>query len=380
MLTKHISLVLPTMVLAASLLLSEGEALAQCPAVSAELDSTTIFVGSQVGLNVTISLPQDAAFYLTSLPDTLCQSVEVVDRLKPDTTYEGELRKIAMRYIITSFDTGLHYVPPIPVLILPDSTQALTPEFALSVINPFQQMEYDEQSGVAKICDINSAEDAPFQWRELLLYWPWALGLLLLVGLVFLGLWLYKKYGHKQSGLVTTVKLPDEPCDVIALRDLERIKDERPWMHGRVKEFYSDLTDTLRRYVQLRFNVKAMEATSSELIDSLLPLLRDKKEDLRAIERILQQADFAKFAKLVPSPQESDQDVADAINFVRNTTPVRSDDATGAALVADANASNQPNEPIALAEAKENGQPDANANGEEKDYSAYMPGSSSHSK
>lgn len=295
-------------------------ALAQQPVVKAELDSVSILVGGQVGLNVTVQIPNGLDCNVLPLPDTLTSHVEVVSLVKADTVPQGDIVEYSRRYLITSFDTGLQYVPPIPAVRLADSSTVSTPEFALSVVNPFQKIDVDEQSGVARIFDIHSAEDAPFQWRELLLYWPWLVGAVVLAGLVVLLLWLRKKYGGKAAGGLSVKPVPSEPCEVVALRDLERIKAQQLWMHNQVKEFYSDLTDTLRRYVSSRFGVQAMESTSAQLIDALREPLREAPREAENLSRILEQADFAKFAKVEPLADENDRALADAVDFVNATT------------------------------------------------------------
>lgn len=310
---KHILLTTAAAALSAA-------SMAQQPVVRAELDSVTILVGGQVGLNVSVQVPRSLDCHVLALPDTLTSSVEVVSVVSSDTLAQGDLVEYAMRYLVTSFDTGLQYVPPIPVVVMPDSTTASTPEFALSVVNPFQNIEVDEQSGVAKIFDINSAIDAPFQWRELLYYWPWLAIAAALVGLFFLIRWLRRKYGHSGDKSVKVVDAPAEPCEVTALRDLERIRDEKLWLHNQVKEFYSDLTDTLRRYVACRFGVQALESTSAQLVEALAPHLKDAPKEKAQLSQILEQADFAKFAKMEPAPDENAHAVSDAMEFVNATT------------------------------------------------------------
>ncbi len=292
---------------------------AQTPTVTSELDSTYIFIGGQVGLNVTVTMPRNFDGAIVTLPDTLGNTVEVVEALKPDTLTQGDLMQIMYRYMITSFDSGMHYVAPQPTVFLPDSTVISTQDFALSVYNPFQSMEVDEASGINKITDIREAENAPFQWRELLQYWPWAVGVLLIAGLVVLGIWLKKKYGGKSSDKPVK-KEPEEPCEVTALRNIERIKEERLWAHNRVKDFYSDLTGTLRKYVEQRYGISAMEQTSSQIMDELETALRDHASDIVPMRQVLELADFVKFAKVEPLQNQNDEAIKLATDFVNNTT------------------------------------------------------------
>lgn len=305
----------------AAALLSCGVARAQQPVVKAELDSMTIYVGGQVGLNVSVTADKGQDLHVLQLPDTLSASVEVVEALKPDTIDQGSLVEYVRRYLVTSFDTGLQYVGPIPVVQMPDGSQLSTPDFALSVVNPFQEIKQG-QDGVNLIFDIHDAEDAPFQWRELLLYWPWAVGVLALAALIALFVFLRRKYGHKAKEGGNLPAAPAEPCEITALRDLERIKAEKLWMRNQVKEYYTDLTETLRRYLSSRYGIQAKESTSAEIMDQLKPIMADMPEQADKLASILQQADLVKFAKMEPLANENDKAVADAEEFVNTTTDV----------------------------------------------------------
>lgn len=299
--------------------LASAQSLAQQPVVRAELDSMNILVGGQVGLNVTVSVAKGVECHVLQLPDTLSAQVEVVEAQKPDTIENGDLTEYVRRYMVTSFDTGLHYVGPIPVAVTNDSLRLYTPEFALSVMNPFQNMAVN-QEGVNVIYDINSAEDAPFQWRELLYYWPWALAAVILAGLVYLGIFLWKKYGRKKTETEKKAELPSEPCEVTALRDLERIRSEKRWMRNQVKEFYTDLTETLRKYLSSRYDIQTKESTSAEIMSQLKLIMRDEREEADRLAEILELADLVKFAKMEPLADENDKAIADAELFVNNTT------------------------------------------------------------
>lgn len=314
----------------AAMSLTSATVLAQQPQIRAELDSMNIIVGSQVGLNVSVSVPKGAACHILQLPDTLSKEVEVVEALKPDTIDAGDLIEYAQRYIVTSFDTGLHYVGPIPLVIMGDSTQFLTPEIALSVTNPFQSMEVNEQ-GVNKICDINNAEDAPFNWHELLLYWPWLVGLIVVAGAIWLGIFLMKKYGRKKGGEENLPVVPEEPCDVTALRELERIRGEKLWLHNQVKEFYTDLTETLRRYIGERYGIQTKESTSAEIMEQLRKPLHGQPAEAERLASILETADLVKFAKMEPLAEENDKAITDSETFINATTEtVKAKEATEA--------------------------------------------------
>ena len=103
-----------------------------------------------------------------------------------------------------------------------------------------------------------------------------------------------------------------------ALRSLEKIRGQKLCQNGKQKQFYTAVTDTLRRYMADRYGFQAMEQTSAEIFDSL----KDKEIDERLMERVkdlFTTADFVKFAKHNASDQENEEAIPTAVSFVNST-------------------------------------------------------------
>ena len=108
------------------------------------------------------------------------------------------------------------------------------------------------------------------------------------------------------------------PPHEIAIRELDEIKQQKLWQHGLNKEYYTNLTDTLRKYIVHRFGVDAMEMTSGEILD----IIRKEAEAGSVygnLEQILKLSDLVKFAKLKTLPDENDLSLVNAYLFVNQT-------------------------------------------------------------
>lgn len=317
---RHISLLL---CLITSLLAN-----AQNVRTYAEMDSTVIFIGGQVGLDIVATFPADAEIHFLPLEgDTLSNEVEIVDRLMPDSTLEANVITIHQRYIVQSFDSGLHYINPKPLLLMPDSSIVKVDIPALNVLNPFN-VEIDQQSQVAKITDIRGAINVPWTLAEVLQYWPWLLGAIILIAAIVLGIWYYKRQKAKNAGIVKEKPKKVIPCHVTALNDLEQLKEKSLWQHSHVKEYYSELTEILRTYISARYSVNAMESTTDEIMENLKAIPNIDMSDTTRMQNILELADFAKFAKLEPLPDENDGAMKQAVEFVSNTAETNTPEAT----------------------------------------------------
>ncbi|PZX14414.1 hypothetical protein LX69_02427 [Breznakibacter xylanolyticus] len=292
----------------------QSTARAQNITASASIDSMQIFIGGQINLTLEVSHPQGMAVTFPIYADTLAQSIEVVNRGKIDTlSIENSRIQLRQVYRITSFDSGMHLIPAIRFMAQGDSSQFVqTREMALKVYNPFE--EVDPEKG---IFDIKQPINTPFSWTELIQYWPYAAGFLGLMLLV--ALFLVWKYNRKLLTPILGKEKPIDPPHVIALRELERIKEEKLWQKGQEKRYYSDITDVLRHYIETRFTLPALEQTTDEIIQSLRPIESVDNTSLTNLQMLLQTSDLVKFAKHIPLGDENDLSMIHAVFFVNQT-------------------------------------------------------------
>ena len=102
---------------------------------------------------------------------------------------------------------------------------------------------------------------------------------------------------------------------------------------GRVKEFYIELAEIVRRYIAARFGIETFERTSGEILESLREARISVKTTAAAGE-FLMACDMVKFAKYHPSAEETRGTVERAYRLVDETRPVETPPATTAAAMA----------------------------------------------
>ncbi len=91
------------------------------------------------------------------------------------------------------------------------------------------------------------------------------------------------------------------------------------WQHGRIKEYHTELADTIRIYIERMFNINSMEMTSDEILEHAEFLKVDKSSAYSALRQILTLADLVKFAKWNPSPSDNELSLMNAYLFVNQT-------------------------------------------------------------
>ncbi len=291
---------------------------AQNVTVSAEMDSTLIFIGGQIDLRLQMSQPADIQVDFPLLTDTIIKEIEIVKASRLDTlSRENQRLLIQQTYTITSFDSGLHYIPPI---VFEEASKKLgqkieTNHLSLMVVNPFE--EVDPQKGIT---DIKMPLNTPFHLSELLKYWPWLLGVIILAGIITLVV--MKLTGKKVSANIFKKEEPQLPPHEIAIQELDKIKEEKLWQRHLEKAYYSRVTDTLRRYIEDRYEFSTMEQTSDEILESFKGIEDIDKKSLENLKTILTTADLVKFAKHEPLPDENDLNMINAYFFINQTKRV----------------------------------------------------------
>ncbi len=288
---------------------------AQTVSVNAKLDSTLMFIGGQMNLTLELNQPKDVFIKFPAYTDTITKSIEIVSATKIDTTvHENNRLTLTQTYRITSFDSGLQYIPPIVFELAEDQVKKIykTEPMAIMVVNPFKSV--DPKKGIT---DIKHPMDAPFVLAELIPYLPWILLALAVIGIIIFLIIRYSR--RKDAGATGKRSKPKEPPHVIALRNLNRIKEEKLWQKDKVKKYHSELTDTIRQYIEDRFGVNAMEQTTDETLESMKHVELPDREVLSKLQQILELADLVKFAKFKPLPDENELSMINALFFVNQT-------------------------------------------------------------
>jgi hypothetical protein len=169
------------------------------------------------------------------------------------------------------------------------------------------------------IADIKKPFEAPITFREFIEeYWPY-ITIVLFVILVVVLLIIYKdKLKPKNQEKPKLIK-PKEPGYVIALQELDKLKEKKLWQNNKVKDYYIELTDILRTYLFNQFDVYSLEMTTAETLDEVSNVEIIDEELRKKILQVLSLADFVKFAKANPLPNEHDLSFKNACSFVEET-------------------------------------------------------------
>ena len=283
--------------------------------INAKMDSTLLLMGKKTAIHVEVVQDKgQKGFFVNEGVDTLNAFVEVSERLQADTTDLGNDRiQINRDIIVQSFDSGMYVIPAFKYVIGKDTFKSN--ELTLKVL----PVKVDS---LPNIHDLKPVAEPPFFFSDYLpefLVKYWWLIILVLV-LIAAGIYAYFKW-FKKGELPLRKKEKVIPPYDDAIMQLTQLKSEHLWEAGQEKEYFTRLTDILRNYIDRRFEINAMEMTSSQIID----VLRKNEETMpvnEQLSKILEMADFVKFAKMRPLPEDNEVAYQRALNFVNETKPV----------------------------------------------------------
>ena len=268
---------------------------AQQKQVATSVDTLKKKIGAEFKLTLKTTVDSKSKVVFPKLKNI--GALEVIQSYPVDTVKKDDRYELIKKYGLTQFDSGKYTIPSIKILInnkivMSDSIKI---EVASVKVDTLKQKMFD-------IKDIAPADNLLGNW------WKYLLGLLLIVGIAALIYWYVKKY-QKKKAEEEIYKTPIERATSL----LNNLEKKELWQHGEVKEYYSELTNIVRNYIEEAIEIPAMESTTSELIEGLKVASLKKKmklsqETIENLFVVLKQADLVKFAKSKPLDYEITED------------------------------------------------------------------------
>lgn len=285
----------------------------------AVLDSNRILIGDQIHVDFTVTAPQNATFIVPTVTQEVlgASGIDLVSGSATDTTINGQMVSYHQQWTITAFDSGAYVFPSIPVLSADSQLLAQSQPLPFFV----NTVAVDT---TAAIRDIKGIAKVPLTFKEIL---PYLLITLAAAAVIALLVWFILKHERKNKPQQKVVKKskPKEKPDITALKELEKLKLKKLWQSGQVKQYYSELTDIIRTYIDGRYDINAMEMITADILKELDDAGLPHKLH-QELEQTLTTADLVKFAKMEPLPDDHDRCFKQAVEFVRETADQGSGD------------------------------------------------------
>lgn len=265
-----------------------------------KLEPTKILIGEQTTLSVSVVAPMDREVRLALPADTLVSGVEILGVANGDTTMISDrLRQIVYEVTLTSFDSASYTLDHIAALVADQPVEAQDQPILMVGTVPVDLEHPDE------IRDIKPQWLADFVLWDYLYYVALFYALMSLIALLFVTIAYFIGRQKKERAAVSAeVTEPLRDPYEEAVEELAKLKDEKLWESDQVKEYYTEMSDILRRYLKRVYGFETGEKTSSEILELFRSHIgRERMYD--DLSRILTTADLAKFAKYRPEMGEN---------------------------------------------------------------------------
>nr|WP_245940666.1 hypothetical protein [Winogradskyella eximia] len=289
--------------------------------VTSKIDTTQIRIGEQI--NYKINVEADSTSLVVFPEGQTFMPLESVEALKIDTTKRDSKFLLSRIYKLTQFDSGVYTIPRQKIIIdeKPFFTDSLKVVVNTIEVDTTKQKLYD----IKPIIEVEESGNGRLQF---------ILGVIASIALIALAAFLLYWFVWRKKPLTEEEEIALLPPYDRAKLAIKKLDESQFLMRAEVKEYYSELTFIIRKYLDEKVYDRALESTTAELINRL-NLLKDgnqiplSKETILHIESILQRADLVKFAKSAPDTALAEMDkltIDKAIDNVKVSLPEPSEE------------------------------------------------------
>ena len=274
----------------------------------AQVDSTNYFVGDAITVHLDVNHPKGTMLKM-AIGDSL-DGFSVLERSQ--FTSIGEVSSSAT-VVVAKYDSGTAVLPPLELLYAFSGDTTIHRVSTNPLLLTIHTFAVDTSQAYK---DLKPPLSLPFTLAEIAVY---LVMVLLVVALSYFGYRYWKKRKQQVTGEVYVP--PPRPAHTIALEELAILKEKRLWQQGFIKQYYSEVSEVTRRYIENRFRLMALEQTTDEIMTGL-KRLRVNPGVGSKIETLLQLSDLVKFAKYQPGPSEHEAILTMAFDIVDATKQV----------------------------------------------------------
>ena len=274
--------------------------------VSAQTDRTTATLSESVTFTLIAQYDKNLTVKLPEVGTQLA-GLRIID-FGEDGPREIDSRLVHKKWYKLQADIAGSYIIPSQTLSYEadNGTKELkTPQIFIEVKSTLKQ----GPDALKDIIEIKPLEEVPFNWRPYI--WTGCAALVLIC--LGIGAFIYYQKRKKKAEELK------KPAHIIALEEIEKLKNEHLIEKGIVREYYFRLSDIFRRYIENRFSIPAVEQTTQELLPEIMRLDAMNAPSKSGVRDFLNHSDMVKFAKYVPAEDEVTLNEQNVVRIIDET-------------------------------------------------------------
>jgi hypothetical protein len=282
--------------------------------VQTSIDTNQILIGDQVRWNIEVVHDPQIQVQFPEVGNSIkidsAREIEILSSIHDTIEQQSGMQKQTFSFLLTVFDSGYYVIPPVELKFKNSTQDSFQIALSEPILLTVRGIEIDT---TAQIKPIKEPLKMPFVLSEIIMEILLGVGVLVLLAAVIL----YFKFRKKKAPVVKRI-IRKEPPHETALKKLRELEEKKLWQQGQVKQFYSELSEIVREYIELRWNIPALESTTDEIMNGIIAtaITGKMKEELG---QLLQTADLVKFAKANPLADQHSFFLQWSIDFVKTT-------------------------------------------------------------
>lgn len=282
----------------------------QAQTATAVVKEKEYLIGDWIPVDLYVEAKSNARVVFPNLKDSISEIIEVANYTPVDTVRKSGVNQYHQLVNLIVFDTGRILLPQFQFLI--DNSGKIDSMTTSAEMIHVAGVEIDTTK---EIIPIKEPLKIPLTFKEVL---PFLLRALVLAILGALLAWYFIEKRKKLKQVDEKYLLPPH---VWAVQQLQKLNQKKLWQSGNIKEYYSELTDIARTYIELRYKIPAMEQTTDELMDAMHKgvLKQSLKKELNDV---LTLSDLVKFAKAQPDMLENETALKTIADFIDKTKQI----------------------------------------------------------
>ncbi len=273
--------------------------------VNAEVNKSTAGIGDKIEYTITVNAPKDYEVELPSFGENLADF-----SVKDFTSDKGGLfsRTYTQKYTLDIYETGAFTIPSALIKYRENSSaewkELITKELSVTVQSLLNESE--QASGIKDI-------KGPYSMNNFIYLYIILAVIAVIAIIIALVMYMKRKKAAKE------IVVPSPPAHETALNALRELMEKDYIRTGNIQEYYFELSNIVRHYLEDRFSMQAPEMTTEEF----LVLLRDtdklNAEQKDLLRQFLAHCDIVKFAKHLPQESEIESSYEHAVRLIDQT-------------------------------------------------------------
>ena len=278
--------------------------------VNADVSKTTAGIGDKIEYTITVNAPKDYEVELPSFGENLADF-----SVKDFTSDKGGFfsTTYTQKYTLDIYETGTFTIPAALVKYRENSSaewkELITKELSVTVQSLLNESDPEQASGIKDI-------KGPYSMNNYMYLYIILAVIAVIAIIIALIMYMKKKKAAKE------IIIPRPPAHETALKALRELMEKDYIRTGNIQEYYFELSNIVRHYLEDRFSMQAPEMTTEEF----LVLLRDTDKlnaDQKALLRqFLAHCDMVKFAKHLPDEHEIESSYEHAKRLIEQTKEI----------------------------------------------------------